>query len=89
MTEIEAEKILKALANRRRLQIIKLLKKKKKAMVGDIANTIKLSFTATSKHLGVLYSAGIVDREQKSLQMWYGLSPTPHSIVKHISNSIE
>ena len=89
MIEKEAEKILKALANRRRLQIIKILKKKKKVMVGDIADIIKLSFTETSKHLGVLYSAGIVDREQKSLQMWYSPSNNTHPIVKHISNSIE
>lgn len=65
---------MKALANRRRLAILRFLKIKKEASVGDIAEEIKLSFKATSKHLGVLSAASIVDREQRSLQMFYCLS---------------
>ena len=85
----EVEKVLKALANGRRLNIIKYLKKEKEANVGEIAEAIKLSFTATSKHLGVLATADIVEKEQRSLTMWYRLSPEQHYIAKHISNSIE
>lgn len=59
------EKILKALANRRRLQIIKYLKDKKLATVTNIAEHLKLSFKSTSKHLAILFGAGIVDKEQK------------------------
>ena len=70
----EIERILKALANKRRLAIVRYLKLKGTASVGNIAKEIKLSFKATSKHLGVLSSAGIVDREQRSLQMFYHLS---------------
>lgn len=65
---------MKALANRRRLAILRFLKTKKEASVGDIAEEIKLSFKATSKHLGVLSAASIVDREQRSLQMFYCFS---------------
>lgn len=83
------ERILKALANKRRLSIVKFLKKEKEATVGDIAGAIKLSFTATSKHLGVLAAADIVEKEQRGLEMWYKLSPDCHRIAKHISNSIE
>jgi len=89
MKEREIERILKALANRRRLAIIKFLKKKGEKMVGDIAEEIKLSFKATSKHLGILYAANIVEKEQRSLQMFYRLSPQLHHIAKHISNSLE
>jgi len=85
----ELERQLKALANRRRLAIVKFLKKEKEATVGDIAETIKLSFKATSKHLGVLAAADIVDKEQRSLQMWYRLSPSMHHVSKYISNSLE
>ncbi len=85
----ELERILKALANKRRLAIIKYLKKTKEATVGDIAEEIKLSFKATSKHLGVLANVDIVEKEQRSLQMWYSLSSAPHPIVKYISNSRE
>lgn len=65
---------MKALANRRRLAILRFLKRTHKASVGDIAEEIRLSFKATSKHLGILSSADIVDREQQSLQMFYHLS---------------
>ncbi len=87
--EKEFERILKALANRRRLAIIKFLKQEKEATVGGIAEKIKLSFKATSKHLGILFAADIVEKEQKGLQMWYYLSTQAHHIAKYISNSLE
>jgi DNA-binding transcriptional ArsR family regulator len=74
ISEKDFERIMKALANRRRLAILRFLKTEKEASVGDIAEEIRLSFKATSKHLGVLSAAGIVDREQRSLQMFYHLS---------------
>lgn len=78
------EKNLKALANRRRLAILKYLKENKEAPVAEIANKIKLSFKATSKHLGVLSAIDIIEREQRSLQMFYRLSGNQESAVKHI-----
>ena len=63
------EKTLKALANRRRLAILKYLKNTGQASVGDIAGKIQLSFKATSKHLNILFGADILEREQKSLMM--------------------
>ncbi|TAL49584.1 ArsR family transcriptional regulator [Patescibacteria group bacterium] len=83
------ERLLKALANYRRLAIVKLLRRRKEITVGDIADEIKLSFTATSKHLGVLYNADIVEKEQISLQMWYRFSRSASHIAKYISNSLE
>jgi len=80
----ELEKIFKAFANRRRLAIIFYLKNKKEAAVGDIASKIKLSFKATSKHLGVLTAADVIDREQRSSQMFYRISDDPNSAIKHI-----
>lgn len=85
----EIEKNLKVLANKRRLAIIGFLKKNKEMMVGDIAGEIKISFKATSKHLGLLFNADIVEKEQRGLQMWYKLSPNQNNIVKYISNSLE
>ena len=89
ISEKDFERIMKALANRRRLAILRFLKngnekKENKASVGDIAEEIRLSFKATSKHLGILSAAGVVDREQRSLQMFYRLSsdiPAPARLV--------
>jgi len=81
MKEKEFEKVLKALANKRRILILKHLKRVGVASVGDIANSIKLSFKATSKHLIILLSADIVEKEQSSLVMLYSLTKNYHPIV--------
>ncbi len=78
----ETEKILKALANHRRLAIVKYLEKSGRSSVGDISDHIKLSFKATSKHLGILRNVDILDREQIDLTMNYSLSKPIHSIIK-------
>ncbi len=70
----ELEKTLKALANKRRLAIVVFLKKHNEASVAAIAERINLSFKSTSKHLTILLAAGIVEREQRSLQMFYALA---------------
>ena len=80
----QMEKTLKALANRRRLAILKYLKNSKEAPVGDIADHIKLSFKATSKHLNILANHDIVDREQRSLLMYYHLSSEQKAAVSRI-----
>jgi DNA-binding transcriptional ArsR family regulator len=80
----ELERQLKALANKRRLAILKFLKKKGQAPVGEIAAEIGLSFKATSRHLAVLASADIVDKEQKGLLVFYHLSSVQKSITKYL-----
>ena len=67
------EKTMKALANRRRLGIVKPLKKDGAVSVADIAREIGLSFKATSKHLGVLKAADIVESDQRSVRVFYHL----------------
>ncbi len=68
------EMVLKAVANRRRIAIIQHLRSHKDTTVGDIAEVIKLSFKATSRHLALLGAANIVEREQRGLYMYYRLS---------------
>ncbi|GBE16394.1 DNA-binding transcriptional repressor ArsR [bacterium BMS3Abin15] len=70
----DLEKILKALANRRRLAILKYLKHKGTATVTDIAREIKLSFRSTSKHLGILSAFDIIEKNQEGPQVFYELS---------------
>lgn len=86
MKEKEAERVLKALANRRRLLIVRFLKKKHEASVGEIAENIKLSMKATSKHLNLLFSADILEKEQRSLQMFYSISRDCPKIARTILN---
>jgi len=80
----DLEKSLKSLANRRRLAILKYLKENREASVTEIAGAIKLSLKATSKHLRILATTDIVEREQRSLSMFYRLSPEQKPAVKYI-----
>jgi DNA-binding transcriptional ArsR family regulator len=88
MQERELEKVLKAFANRRRLAIVKYLKVKHEATVSSIAAAIKLSFRSTSKHLGVLSVADVVDREQRSLTVYYRLADRPSPFVRTLTHLV-
>ncbi len=78
------EKNLKAVANRRRLAIIKYLKENSEATVSDIADAIRLSLKATSKHLGILFAADIVDKDQRGLQMYYRLNKITNAMLRAV-----
>ena len=84
----EFEIILKALANRRRLSILKFLKKQHEASVREISDNIRLSFKATSKHLNILARADLLDREQRSLTVFYRLNSEYRSFVKSLINDL-
>lgn len=78
------EKILKALANKRRLAILKYLKSKKEASVGDIASEINLSMKATSKHMIILSALDILEKDQRNLQVFYRISNNKNSLLTHL-----
>ena len=77
-----AERILKALANSRRLMIIRHLRNTQGSSVGNIADSIKLSFKATSKHLTILTAVDITEKKQVSTVMQYSLQSPMHPVVK-------
>lgn len=66
----DATRTLKALANDRRLWIVRELAREKELTVGDIAKRIKLSYKSTSKHLQKLSEAELLHREQRSLEVY-------------------
>ena len=84
MKDKELEIKLKALANSRRLSIIRFVKDKKEVSVGDIADKIKLSLKSTSRHLAVLFSAGIFEKDQRNLYVFYRISPDINEPIKRI-----
>lgn len=84
----ELEKIYKALANKRRLTIIKFLKKQGESSVGQIAEHLRLSFKSTSGHLAILRSADILEKEQRGLVAFYSINREAHSILKHLLSII-
>ncbi|MCR4281314.1 MAG: metalloregulator ArsR/SmtB family transcription factor [Candidatus Kaiserbacteria bacterium] len=84
MKEVELERQLKVLANRRRLTILNLLRKRKEANVSDISDSIRLSLTSTSKHLNMLERTGLVEKEQRSLNVYYRIAPNVPGHISHL-----
>jgi len=68
-------KFFKALANDRRIEILKLLHEKNDEMtVGEISKQISLSFKSTSKHLLILENVNLVKRRQEGAEVFYSLN---------------
>jgi DNA-binding transcriptional ArsR family regulator len=84
MNEKQLVKILKALANPRRFEILINLKKHRSLNVSAIAEKIDLSFRSTSKHLLKLEDAGLVERRHQSREVFYVLTP---KIIRNIIGS--
>jgi len=88
MKDKELETNLKALANRRRLSIVRFIKRNTEASVGDIASEIHLSLKSTSRHLSVLFSSGLLEREQRSLQVFYKLAPGITEPIRRVVSTL-
>ena len=71
MNDTGIEHLLKPLANRRRLAILNFLRKRKEAHVGQIADVVGLSLPATSRHLTMLERAAFLEKDQRSLSVYY------------------
>lgn len=82
----EKEKIFKALANQRRLQILAYLNQRDSVCVIDMAKHLRLSFKSTSKHLKVLTNAGFLDWEQRSSNRFYFLTGSHNDYKKLVFN---
>lgn len=66
-------KILKALANEKRMEILDLLENNNDLCVFDIAKKIHLHFKSTSKHLQKLVEAGLIERSRDGLYVKHEL----------------
>ncbi len=64
--------ILKALANEARLMIVDKLNEKEHS-VGELTELLQLDQSTVSKHLTVLYNAGIVDYKKSGNLVYYRL----------------
>ena len=60
-----AEKIFKALSDKNRLRILKILQRKQGACVCEIQYILTIGQSATSKHLRILEEAGLIFPERR------------------------
>lgn len=73
MLIIEASKILKALGNSKRLEILYCLKDDS-LKVGQLEKMVKLSQSALSQHLAILRNAKIVSTQRDAQTIYYTIS---------------
>lgn len=76
----DAARLLKALANERRLQMLCLLAEGERS-VGEINELLDLSQSALSQHLAVLREEGLVRTRREAQAIHYSLTPGPAAQV--------
>lgn len=67
----QVARILSALANERRLEIICLLSENREMSVGELLTHLELSQSALSQHLSRLRSDGFVETRKEGLNVFY------------------
>lgn len=77
-TAIELARLLKAVADPARLQLLALLRSQEncEACVCDLTEPLGLSQPTVSHHLKVLADAGILAREKRGYWTWYSIVPS-------------
>ena len=77
VTATELARLLKAVADPARLQLLSLLRSQEssEACVCDLTQPLGLSQPTVSHHLKVLVDAGILRREKRGYWTWYSIVP--------------
>lgn len=74
----ELARLLKAVADPARLQLLSILRSREEcsACVCDLTGPLDLAQATVSHHLKVLVDAGILTREKRGYWTWYSIVPT-------------
>ncbi len=78
------ERIVKGVANHRRIQIIELLKRKPELSVAGIADELKINFKTASDHIRRLSIAGLVLKRYEGNFVRHKLTKRAQSILKFL-----
>ena len=79
---------LRAIDNKIRQQILKLLEENKRVIVTDIYAKLHLGQSVTSSHLGILRRANIVITERDRRVIYYSLNHTHIAVVSDFINKM-
>ena len=82
-------KILKALANEKRIKILKLLLFGAEMDVTEISEELKMPFRTVSRHLEKLRSADLVEFRSQGLRNYYSVSAPDQIITKDLLKFIQ
>jgi ArsR family transcriptional regulator len=88
----DAQKVLKALSDRSRLRILKMLETRPMA-VCEVREVLGLSMSTISKHLAILREAGFILDDKDGRWIEYRLNdeklPVIESLLEHLSRWVE
>ncbi|MGB9696538.1 MAG: ArsR/SmtB family transcription factor [Ignavibacteria bacterium] len=74
------EKIFKALSDKSRLRILKMLQRKS-LCVCEITEILKLATSTVSKHLSILHEAGLIISDKDKKWVNYKINPEPEDDI--------
>ncbi len=83
------EKIYKAFAHEKRLEIVRLLKINKYLTVSQVARAMNTSMQTCSKQLQILDAAHIIEKEKEGLEVFYSIRKPMSPIVKAVISFLE
>jgi DNA-binding transcriptional ArsR family regulator len=76
------QKIAKGFANRHRIRILLLLNKTPNLSVGELSDTLKISFRMASEHTYRLQNSGLIEKSYNSNQVEHVLTPLGLKVVR-------
>lgn len=83
-----SEEIFRALADRTRLRIIRLLLNGSDACVSELMDALRLPQYSVSRHLSILRHSGIVDERREGIWKYYYLVSKPPGFIDNLMEVI-
>ena len=77
-------RLFKAVANKRRLEILRLLITEGEKNVSEVCEHLGISYVSASRHLLQLERVGLLKNRQQSLWVYYSINDTPSVTCKEI-----
>lgn len=84
----DLERECKALGHVKRIRIIALLRRRRTASVGEIAQHIHCTLPTASHHIHALKNAGVVRDRRRGMFVLYELSPKPDLMTRALLSAI-
>ncbi len=83
-----SEEMFRALADRTRLRIIRLLLHESNACVSELMDALRLPQYSISRHLSILRHAGIVDERREGIWKYYYLVSKQSDFTDYVMKAI-
>lgn len=80
----QLERIVKGVANHRRIEIATLLSKRPELSVMEIAEVLKINFKTASEHIRRLALSGLVMKRNEGSAVRHALTSRGHSTLKFL-----